>query len=280
MNDEGRGVVAFEYEDVEQRDAASPVAHELQALVQGGPADAFAWLGPHADASGSRSLRVLVPGAQRVEVVESGGSRWDLRATTLPGLYEGPAGVDGIPLLTLHFPEGIEQVHDAYAFGPLLDEALLQRIHQADAEAVRALGATQMSVQDVEGVRFAVWAPNAQRVAVVGDFNGWDGRRHPMRLRHAAGVWELFIPGVKPGDCYKFRVIGVDGQTLPDKLDPMARWAERSPATASRVVASAPLQWNDQAWLQRRSQLGITAPLSIYEVHAGSWQRAEDGSVL
>jgi len=93
-------------------------------------------------------------------------------------------------------------------------------------------------------------------------------------------VWELFIPGVKPGDCYKFRVIGVDGQSLPDKLDPMARWAERSPATASRVVASAPLQWNDQAWLQRRSQLGITAPLSIYEVHAGSWQRAEDGSVL
>ncbi|WP_313140793.1 1,4-alpha-glucan branching protein GlgB [Stenotrophomonas sp.] len=280
MNDEGWGAVAFQYQDEEQGNTAAPVANELLQLVEGRPADAFAWLGPHADASGSRTTRVLVPGAQRVEVIDSGGSRWDLHATGPHGLFEGRAGTDRIPLLALHFPEGTEQVHDAYAFGPLLDEELLQRIHQGDAEAVRALGATATTIDDVEGVRFAVWAPNARRVAVVGDFNGWDGRRHPMRLRHAAGVWELFIPGVQPGACYKFRLIGADGQSLPDKLDPMARWAERSPATASRVVSSEPLQWNDQAWLQRRSQLGITAPLSIYEVHAGSWQRAEDGSVL
>lgn len=280
MNDGGPGPVALDYEAVTQGDSVAPVAGELQALVQGRPADVFAWLGPHADGKGGRVIRALVPNAQRVEVIEGGGRRWDLRGTELPGLFEGRAGADAIPLLALHFPDGVEQVHDAYAFGPLLDEALLQRIHQGDAEAVRALGATEMTVDGIQGVRFAVWAPNAQRVAVVGDFNGWDGRRHPMRLRHAAGVWELFIPGVQPGACYKFRLIGADGQTLPDKLDPMARWAERSPATASRVALAAPLQWSDQDWLHRRSQQGINAPLSIYEVHAGSWQRAADGSVL
>ncbi len=280
MNHEGRGAVAFDYDAVTQGDAVAPLAVELQALVQGRPADAFAWLGPHADGNGGRVIRVLVPNAGRVEVIDVSGRRWDLRSTDLPGLFEGHAGTGAIPLLALHFPDGIEQVHDAYAFGPLLDEALLQGIHHGDADAVRALGAAEMTIEGVEGVRFAVWAPNAQRVAVVGDFNGWDGRRHPMRLRHAAGVWELFVPGVTPGACYKFRLIGAEGQVLPDKLDPMARWAERSPATASRVASAAPLQWNDQAWLQRRSQLGINAPLSIYEVHAGSWQRSDDGSVL
>lgn len=280
MNHEGWGAGTFECDAVAQGDAVAPLPGELQALVQGGAADAFAWLGPHADGSGRRVIRVLVPSAGRVEVMETSGRRWDLRSTDLPGLFEGEAGTDAIPLLALHFPDGVEQVHDAYAFGPLLDEALLQRIHHGDADAVRALGATSMTIEGVEGVRFAVWAPNARRVAVVGDFNGWDGRRHPMRLRHAAGVWELFVPGVTPGACYKFRLTGVDGQPLPDKLDPMARWAERSPATASRVVAATPLQWNDQAWLQRRSRQGINTPLSIYEVHAGSWRRGDDGSVL
>ncbi|AWH17779.1 1,4-alpha-glucan branching enzyme [Stenotrophomonas sp. ZAC14D2_NAIMI4_7] len=280
MTDAGRGVDAPEHEPLVLGESAGPLPPELHDLFHARPADAFAWLGPHADDRGGRALRVLVPDARRVEVVTSDGTRWDLRSTELPGLFEGPAGDDAVPLLALHFPHGIEQVHDAYAFGPLLDEALLQRIHHGDAEAMRTLGATAMTLHGIQGVRFAVWAPNARRVAVVGDFNGWDGRRHPMRLRHAAGVWELFVPGVKAGACYKFRITGAQGQVLPDKLDPMARWAERAPATASRVVADAPLAWSDQAWLQRRNQLGVEAPLSIYEVHAGSWQRQEDGSVL
>ena len=117
----------------------------------------------------------------------------------MPGLFEGAAGDAAIPLLALHFEQGVEQVHDAYAFGPLLDEALLQRFHAGDADAARQLGAVPTQVQGIAGVRFAVWAPNARRVAVVGDFNGWDGRRHPMRLRHTAGVWELFLPGVQAG---------------------------------------------------------------------------------
>ncbi|MFX6201768.1 hypothetical protein ABTF50_20425, partial [Acinetobacter baumannii] len=85
--------------------------------------------------------------------------------------------------------------------------------------------------------------------AVVGDFNGWDGRRHPMRLRHTAGVWELFLPGVQAGARYKFRIVGADGRVMPDKFDPMARWAELPPATASRVLSAVPMQWHDEAWL-------------------------------
>ncbi|AWH33366.1 MULTISPECIES: 1,4-alpha-glucan branching protein GlgB [Stenotrophomonas] len=280
MTDGGRGTVGVECGLDPQADVAVAVAAELQDLAQARPADAFAWLGPHVDADDNRLIRVLVPDARRVEVVSAGGRRWDLRSTGLAGLFVGPAGDEDIPLLALHFAHGIEQVHDAYAFGPLLDEELLQRIHQGDADAMRALGATAMTLHGVAGVRFAVWAPNARRVAVIGDFNGWDGRRHPMRLRHRAGVWELFVPGVKPGDCYKFRIMGAQGQLLPDKLDPMARWAERAPATASRVPAAAPLHWNDQPWLDRRRRLGAAAPLSIYEVHAGSWQRLDDGGAL
>ncbi len=116
---------------------------------------------------------VLVPHAQRVEVIADGGQRWDLSPGPLSGLFEGVAGDAAIPLLALHFEQGVEQVHDAYAFGPLLDEALLQRFHAGDADAARQLGAVPMQVQGIAGVRFAVWAPNAQRVAVVGDFNGW-----------------------------------------------------------------------------------------------------------
>lgn len=256
------------------------IAPALEDLVHARPADAFAWLGPHRQREGERRLRVLVPHAQRVEVIGEDGRRWDLHPGPLPGLFEGAAGEAAVPLLALHFEQGVEQVHDAYAFGPLLDEALLQRFHAGDADAARQLGAVPMQVRGIAGVRFAVWAPNARRVAVVGDFNGWDGRRHPMRLRHAAGVWELFLPGVQAGARYKFRIVGADGQVMPDKFDPMARWAELPPATASRVPSAAPMQWHDEGWRAARRQTGAGAPLSIYEVHAGSWQRGDDGAPL
>lgn len=252
----------------------------LQALVRGEPADAFAWLGVHG-AGASAALRVLMPGAVAVAARGAQGRAWQpMQREAAEGLFvirwphaRGPVE------LRVQWPDGEQTLHDPYVFGTLLDDDVLRRLGEGDPDAMRELGAWPQSLQGIDGVRFAVWAPNARRVAVVGDFNGWDGRRHPMRLRHAAGVWELFLPGVAAGARYKFRITSADGQLLADKADPMARWAEQAPATASRVPSAAPLQWHDQAWMQQRAR-SLDVPLSIYEVHAGSWQRGEDGQVL
>lgn len=259
-------------------DEIHPVPEALLALAHGQPGDAFAWLGTHADGNGAVLLRVLLPGAHAVHArIGLDGAETPLRAGDCPGLFQGRVARAGRAMLRIEWPDGEQNVHDAYGFGPLLSQETLQRIAAGDGAAMRELGALPMQVEGVDGVRFAVWAPNAQRVAVVGDFNGWDGRRHAMRLRHDAGVWEIFLPDVAAGARYKFRITAADGRTLPDKADPMARWAELPPATASRVAAADDFAWSDQAWLQQRSAMRH-APLSIYEVHAGSWQRDTHGN--
>ncbi|KPC22110.1 1,4-alpha-glucan branching enzyme GlgB [Pseudomonas savastanoi pv. glycinea] len=141
------------------------------------------------------------------------------------------------------------------------------------------LGAQVTKVDGVDGVRFAVWAPNARRVSVVGSFNSWDGRRHPMRLRHPTGVWEIFVPRLQPGEVYKYEILGAHG-ILPLKSDPMALATTLPPDTASKVSAPLQFEWNDQEWLRSRTgRHDVAAPLSIYELHAGSWQmeQHEDG---
>src|SRR5690606_15973319 len=162
------------------------------------------------------------------------------------------AGVDGggVHLLRVDWGDRVEETEDAYGFGALLDEAWLGRLSAGDGEACRAaLGAHPMRLGEVEGVRFAVWAPNARRVSVVGDFNGWDGRRHPMRLRHRAGVWEIFLPRVRAGALYKYEITGLDGARLPHKADPCARQCELPPSPASRGADPAPFRWNDEEWM-------------------------------
>ena len=137
-------------------------------------------------------------------------------------------------------------------------------------------GANITEISGVHGVRFAVWAPNAQRVSVVGGFNNWDGRRNPMRLRHSAGVWELFIPRLNAGERYKYEIIGPDGELLPLKSDPLARATERPPSTASVVAENWNFPWTDDDWMSGRSRKNATdAPISIYEVHPASWLRPE-----
>jgi 1,4-alpha-glucan branching enzyme len=132
-----------------------------------------------------------------------------------------------------------------------------------------------LTIDGVRGTRFAVWAPNAGRVAVVGDFNSWDARRHPMRLRHSAGIWELFVPRVAEGSRYKFDIIGAGGVRVTLKADPVAQQAELPPATASVVASPEPLRWRDDEWMRTRAaRHAPDAPLSIYEVHLSSWMRA------
>ncbi|MFN4263806.1 MAG: 1,4-alpha-glucan branching protein GlgB [Thioalkalivibrionaceae bacterium] len=166
-----------------------------------------------------------------------------------------------------------------WSFPPLLGEEFLARFSSGDADdAHHHLGAHVIAVDGVEGVLFAVWAPGVPRVSVVGDFNGWHGLRHPMRNRGASGVWELFIPGVTAGDRYKFEICTEDGHILL-KADPFARRAERRPHTAS--IVAQPLDdhlFGDDDWLAARAKRDwLHAPLSIYEVHAGSWRKTEDG---
>ncbi|WKK15075.1 1,4-alpha-glucan branching protein GlgB [Achromobacter insolitus] len=251
---------------------------ELAALACGLHGDPYAILGPH-----EGTLRVYAPGAQGVDAMDAEGRRTALHEQD-HGLFLGRvpyarAGDGSSYRLAIRWP-GAEQITaDPFAFGTLLPEETLAQLAQGSWRAAGdALGAQLTQVDGVAGLRCAVWAPNAQRVAVVGDFNGWDSRRHGMRLRHAAGVWEIFIPGVQAGERYKFAITDRAGnQRL--KADPMARRSEAPPATASVVDDPADYPWEDQGWMAaREARQSTDAPLSIYEVHAGSWLPEEPES--
>jgi 1,4-alpha-glucan branching enzyme len=174
------------------------------------------------------------------------------------------------------------QQHDPYAFPLVLDGAELARLGAgAHHDLWRCLGAHVVGRDGVHGVRFAVWAPNAERVSVVGPFCLWDGRRFPMSNRGASGVWELFVPDIGAGELYKFEIRHRESGALFLKSDPCARAAERRPATASRVSPPSRHAWQDGAWLAHRASRGwLNAPMSIYEVHPGSWRRRTDGEFM
>ena len=249
--------------------AADPA--ELAALACGLHSDPYAFLGPH-----DGEVRVYAPDALGVCALDSDGARTSLRPQG-QGLFLGRvpyarAGDGASYRLAIQWP-GAEQITaDPYAFGTLLAEDTLEQLAQGSWRCTGTdLGAQLTEVDGVAGLRCAVWAPNAQRVAVVGDFNAWDSRRHGMRLRHRAGVWEIFIPGVRAGERYKYAITDRAGnQRL--KADPLARRSEAPPATASVVEDGADYPWEDQAWMtQRRARQSTDAPLAIYELHAGSW---------
>ncbi|HEY6452431.1 MAG TPA: 1,4-alpha-glucan branching protein GlgB [Steroidobacteraceae bacterium] len=250
------------------------------ALESGSAEDPFAVLGPHADGAGI-IIRAFVPPAEAVEIIAPDDT---LLARMLPvqppGLYAGRIEAPGRYRLRIHWPGDVTQVtEDPYSFGLLLGELDVYLLAEGNhLELGRCLGAQAMRIEGVDGVRFAVWAPNARRVSVVGDFNGWDGRRHLMRKRVEAGVWELFIPRLPVGTIYKYEILGPHG-LLPLKADPVALQVEPSPLTASVVADPTPFAWSDAAWMEARAAAGqhLHAPVSIYEVHAGSWRRTGPG---
>ncbi|MCS6946576.1 MAG: 1,4-alpha-glucan branching enzyme, partial [Steroidobacteraceae bacterium] len=170
---------------------------------------------------------------------------------------------------------------DPYSFGPQISAEDLTAFGAGRHRSLwRCLGAHECQIDGVRGTRFAVWAPDAERVSVVGDFCLWDGRRYPMRNRGASGVWEIFLPGVGAGELYKFEIRSRNGPVQPLKSDPLARAAERRPSTASRVAGPSEYVWGDAAWLDARRQRDwLHAPLSIYELHLGSWRHGAGGTV-
>lgn len=243
--------------------------------------DPFAVLGLHADEDGRLFLRALLPGAEKASVIDSmsGKAIAELQLRDSAGLFEA-----AIPRrrkifsyrLRVEWQHGEStELSDAYAFGLQLSDNDLHLLREGNHPAPYSiLGAHPLQQDGIEGVRFAVWAPNAKRVSVIGSFNQWDGRRHPMRVRHSAGIWELFIPHVAIGDLYKFELLDANHVVLPSKADPYARAAELRPSTASRVCV---LPEPTALPIARERANRRDAPISIYEVHAPSWRHGKGG---
>ena len=255
--------------------ALLPDRQDIEALIKAEHRDPFSILGPHADGQGGQVIRAFLPQALSVNVIDRacGQVLGPLSITEVPGLFVGQFTQLQPYALRINWAAGEQTSEDPYSFGPLLGEMDLYLFAEGNhRDLSTCLGAQVMSVDGVPGVRFAVWAPNARRVSVVGDFNIWDGRRHPMRLRHPSGVWELFIPRLEAGEAYKYEILGAEG-ILPLKADPMALATQLPPDTASKVASPLSVDWQDAHWMHARGELQRPdAPLSIYELHVGSWQ--------
>ena len=262
-----------------------PEQREIEAIVRGTHGDPFAILGLHGGNDRPLSLRVFAPEVDEVEAVTAGGETIATLARIHPeGFFVAPLPSTRRIFYRLRFRRGQDQweTDDPYRFPPLLTEIDLELLAEGNhLKLYESLGAQPRNVEGVDGVGFAVWAPNALRVSVIGDFNAWDGRRHPMRRRHRAGIWEIFIPGLWPGIPYKFELLGTDGKLLPQKADPVAFRQEHPPATASIVHGPVSRGAPVEGWVERRKEANaVDAPISIYEMHLGSWRRGPKGEFL
>lgn len=248
---------------------------DLNALARAEHADPFAVLGAHRDAGGAVVVRAFLPTALHARVLSREDDRVlaEMQQGSLPGLFFAYLEHDQPYRLQIGWAGGEQVTEDPYSFGAQLGDIDMHLFNEGThRDLAGRFGAQPIQAEGVDGVCFSVWAPNARRVSVVGHFNNWDGRRHPMRLRHGAGVWELFIPRLGPGETYKFEVLGKNG-VLPLKADPLARATELPPSTSSKIAGPLDHEWGDSQWMSERDQRhAISAPLSIYELHAGSWR--------
>ncbi|MGH6969124.1 MAG: GlgB N-terminal domain-containing protein, partial [Stellaceae bacterium] len=237
---------------------------EADAILGGDHTDPFGYLGPHPAGSGF-VVRAFLPDAVGLELIDPASGRALATARSVPG--SGGFFVVPLPvrpprpyLLRAAWRDSGAEFVDPYQFGPWLGETDLYLLREGThLEAYRRFGAHSITLDGVAGVVFCVWAPNAKRVSVVGDFNFWDGRRHVMRLHPGAGVWELFIPGLAEGVRYKYEVKARTGAILPLKADPLAYAAERPPATASLIARIDHHRWSDNAWMEQRSGRNLYA---------------------
>jgi 1,4-alpha-glucan branching enzyme len=262
----------------------------IDSIIKGDHSDPFAFLGMHETETGAAKaiiVRAFIPGGEQVWVIEANqpDTRHPMQKLRDEGFFD------------LTFQDRHErfayrlkaanrfgdswEFHDPYSFLPLLSDydlhLMAEGTHYRNYEK---LGSHVRVVDGVRGVHFAVWAPNAKRVSVIGDFNQWDGRRHPMRLHAGAGIWEIFIPGLREETVYKFEIKWRRFGFITHKTDPYAFYFERRPKTGAIVYDINQYHWRDDEWMQqRKAKNGLDAPLSIYEVHLGSWMRApEEGN--
>jgi 1,4-alpha-glucan branching enzyme len=260
------------------------MAKALIKIQNGQHHDPFEWLGLHAAGNGF-VVRAFMPSAETVEL-EGGGVMQRIEGTDSFEIYLSRKAKDQLPVhYRLRWVEKktaeLHSIISPYSFQPLLSDFDLNLFSGGrHLHIYRFLGARLTTVDNVEGCLFAVWAPNVKRVSVIGNFNGWHGLRHPMRNRGHSGVWELFIPGLHAQDNYKYEIYSHSEKIL-HKTDPYARSMGFRPDTASKIEAKDVYAWGDESWLAQRKQCQwLHQPMAIYEVHAGSWRRHEDGSFL
>jgi 1,4-alpha-glucan branching enzyme len=255
---------------------------ELESLTQAKNRAPHELLGMHPLGDGSGVVvRAFLPNAAKVAIEpthEKKKPRIELTRLDAAGFYEGTSNqsksVYAYDLVITDYQGRTRRLRDAYSFLPTLGETDLFLFGKGDERRIYdKLGAQLRTIDGVPGTSFAVWAPNAQRVSVLGDFNGWDGRYHPMRLLGASGVWELFVPGLGEGAHYKYELKNAQG-ALVIKTDPYGFFFEAAPKNASIVWNNKKFKWTDDAWLkQRRERNALRSPMSVYELHAGSWRK-------
>ena len=261
---------------------ASQLSPEFERILDARHHDPFAVLGKHPHGDGE-VIRVFIPHARNVRVVEP-----DLPLVRIANsdLFEWRGDAGTVPQrYTIEWIDSLGNIQrrpDPYCFPPQLAEYDIHLFGEGKHWHVyRCLGAHIHTVDGIRGVLYATWAPDAERVSVVGDFNSWDGRCHPMRVRGGSGVWELFVPGLGEGILYKFEIRNRRDGSIHLKSDPYAQRFEIRPSTASIVVTDNGLTWGDDAWMQdRASRDWLHEPMSIYEVHLGSWLRDVNGGFL
>lgn len=255
---------------------------DLRKIVEARHHDPFSVLGRHTDGK-----QTLVR-AQFHDCIQATIAEGNLPMERVPGtdIFEWRGDADQLPerYRFIWRDSGHHEhiIHDPYCFPAQLSDFDLHLFGEGKHwHAYRFLGAHPKVVDGVGGVLFAVWAPNAERVSVVGEFNRWDGRIYPMRVRGDSGVWEIFIPDIEPGALYKFEVRNRNNGNILLKSDPYGKAFEQRPKTASIVVDESPVDWHDQDWLDKRKNANwLQTPMSIFEVHLGSWQRGSEGEFL
>jgi 1,4-alpha-glucan branching enzyme len=261
---------------------SNTLQHEFERISQARHHDPFSVLGKHRD-QGLDLVRVFMPQVDEVKIAE-GNVRLERIPDTDLFEWRGTPGTvpDHYHLVWNDAAQHEHISHDPYSFLPQIPDFDLHLFSEGrHRHAYRMLGAHVHAVDEVTGVLFAVWAPNAERVSVVGEFNQWDGRRHPMRVRGGSGVWELFIPDLEAGCLYKYEIRNRESGEILLKTDPYAQSFEVRPRTASIISGHTQYDWNDRDWMeQRTSHDWQHTPMSVYEVHLGSWQRGPEGEFL
>jgi 1,4-alpha-glucan branching enzyme len=261
---------------------ANNIRDDLDALAAGRYYNPFAILGVHR-VGDKRIVRTFQPQAKSVSLLRADGSV----VCAMQRVHDSGIFAAEMPARIRHyrFRVGLAEgnrydCEDPYRFPSVLGEVDLYLLGEGSHRNIHnTLGAHCAEMLGIRGTRFAVWAPNAARASVIGNFNGWDGRRHVMRLHPGNGIWEIFLPGVDEGACYKFEMLDRNGRLLPVKSDPLANYFEPPPGNAS-IVYESRYRWTDAEWMSKRGvEPNLDRPVSIYEVHAGSWRRkTEEGN--